>query len=254
MKVIANALLELCRALGDDSRKLAILGEGNVSGTVSETEFLVKASGARLGAMSAADLTLCRLEPIIGLLDRKGVSDGEIESTLLESRIRPGDRRPSVEAAFHAWLLSLENVAFVGHCHPTAVNQVLCSPRARDFAERRLFPDEVVCCGSASVFVPYIDPGIPLAREIRERTLHFIKQHSYIPRIILLQNHGIISLGPSPEAVLSSILMATKAAEIFVGAASLGGPNFMAQKDVDRITTRADEHYRQQQLKLCAGS
>ncbi len=253
MKVIANALLDLCRALGEDSRKLAILGEGNVSGAVSETEFLVKASGACLGAMTAADLTLCMVEPIIGLLDRKGVSDGEVESTLLESRVRPGDRRPSVETAFHAWLLSLENVAFVGHCHPTAVNQVLCSPRARDFAERRLFPDEVVCCGAASVFVPYIDPGIPLAREIRERTLHFIKQHNYTPRIILLQNHGIISVGPSPEAVLSSILMATKAAEIFVGAASLGGPNFMAQKDVDRITSRADEHYRQQQLKLSAG-
>jgi rhamnose utilization protein RhaD (predicted bifunctional aldolase and dehydrogenase) len=253
MKVIANALLDLCRALGEESRKLAILGEGNVSSTVSETEFLVKASGACLGAMTASDLTLCKVEPIIGLLDRKGVSDGEVESTLLEARVRPDDRRPSVEAAFHAWLLSLENVAFVGHCHPTAVNQVLCSPRARDFAERRLFPDEVVCCGAASVFVPYIDPGIPLAREIRERTLHFIKQHSYMPRIILLQNHGLISVGPTIEAVLSSILMATKAAEIFVGAASLGGPNFMPQKDVDRITSRADEHYRQQQLKLSAG-
>jgi rhamnose utilization protein RhaD (predicted bifunctional aldolase and dehydrogenase) len=101
--------------------------------------------------------------------------------------------------------------------------------------------------------VPYTDPGIPLAREIRERTLHFIKQHGYVPRIILLQNHGIISVGATTEAVLSSILMATKAAEIFVGAASLGGPNFMAQKDVDRITVRADEHYRQQQLKLTAG-
>ena len=60
-------------------------------------------------------------------------------------------------------------------------------------------------------------------------------------------------MGATIEAVLSSILMATKAAEIFVGAASLGGPNFMAQKDVDRITNRADEHYRQQQLKLNAG-
>ncbi|MGZ8939916.1 MAG: class II aldolase/adducin family protein, partial [Limisphaerales bacterium] len=74
--------------------------------------------------------------------------------------------------------------------------------------------------------------------------------HSYVPRLILLQNHGIIAVGPTAQSVLSSILMATKAAEIFVGAASLGGPNFMAQKDVDRITSRPDEHYRQKQLKL----
>ena len=81
-------------------------------------------------------------------------------------------------------------------------------------------------------------------------TVHFIKQHEFVPRLILLQNHGIISIGSTIEGVLSAILMADKAARIFVGAAALGGPNFMAQKDVDRITQRPDEHYRQEQLKL----
>lgn len=250
MKSVVQPLLGLCRALGAPERHLAILGEGNVSAAVSKSEFLVKASGASLGAMTEKEFTLCNSERILALLDRKTITDAEVQTELMESRGRPGDKKPSVEAAFHAWLLTLENVAFVGHCHPTVVNQVLCSPRARDFAERRLFPDEVVCCGPASVFVPYTDPGIPLAREIRERTTLFIKQHEYLPRLILLQNHGLIAVGASVESVLSSILMATKAAEIFVGAASLGGPNFMAQKDVDRIMARPDEHYRQQQLKL----
>jgi rhamnose utilization protein RhaD (predicted bifunctional aldolase and dehydrogenase) len=250
MKAVVQSLLELSRALGAPERHLAILGEGNVSATVSKGEFLVKASGSSLGQMTEKDLTLCHSERILSLLDRKTLTDTEVQTELMESRVRPGDKKPSVETAFHAWLLTLENVSVVGHCHPTAVNQVLCSPRARDFAERRLFPDEVVCCGPASVFIPYTDPGIPLAREIRERTTHFIKQHNYMPRLILLQNHGIIATGATVEGVLSAILMATKAAEIFVGAASLGGPNFMSQKDVDRITHRPDEHYRQQQLKL----
>ena len=250
MKAVVQPLLELCRALGDPGRHLAILGEGNVSGSVSKSEFLVKASGSSLANMTDKDLTLCNSEKILPLLDRKSATDAEVETELMESRLRPGDKKPSVEAAFHAWLLTLENISFVGHCHPTAVNQVLCSPRARDFAERRLFPDEVVCCGPASVFVPYTDPGIPLAREIRDRTSLFIKQHNHIPRLILLQNHGVISIGSTMESVLSAILMATKAAEIFVGAASLGGPNFMRQKDVDRIGSRPDEWYRQQQLKL----
>src|SRR5690242_3878975 len=86
---------------------------------------------------------------------------------------------------------------------------------------------------AASVFVPYTDPGTPLAREIKDRTVFFMKQTGYTPRLILLQNHGIIALGPSPEAVLSCILMASKAAEVFVGAAALGGPNFMSQKDIE---------------------
>jgi rhamnose utilization protein RhaD (predicted bifunctional aldolase and dehydrogenase) len=248
MNEIVQPLLELAHALG--AKELAVLGEGNVSARTSPSEFLVKASGASLATMTEKDLTHCRAEPIIGLLDRKTISDAEIQNELMGARVRAGDRKPSVEAAFHAWLLTVENVSFVGHCHPTAVNQVLCSPRARDFAERRLFPDEVVCCGAASVFVPYTDPGVPLAREIRERTLHFVKQHEFVPRLILLQNHGIISIGSTTEGVLSAILMADKAARIFVGAAALGGPNFMAQKDVDRITQRPDEHYRQEQLKL----
>jgi rhamnose utilization protein RhaD (predicted bifunctional aldolase and dehydrogenase) len=146
--------------------------------------------------------------------------------------------------------LQLENVNFVGHCHPTSVNQVICSPRARDFAERRLFPDEVLCCGPSSVFIPYTDPGIPLARELRERTNIYIQHHKTVPRLIVLQNHGIIALGSTAESVLACILMASKAAEIFLGSATLGGPNFMLPKDVERIHTRPDEAYHQDQLKI----
>ena len=70
-----------------------------------------------------------------------------------------------------------------------------------------------------------------------------------MPRLILLQNHGIIALGSTPDAVLACILMAAKAAAIFVGAASLGGPNFMTAQQVERISVRPDEAYRHKQLK-----
>jgi len=127
---------------------------------------------------------------------------------------------------------------------------VLCSPRARDFAERRLFPDEVVCCGPQSVFIPYTDPGLPLAREIAERTRLFIEKEGTVPRLILLQNHGIIALGSTPQAVLACILMTTKAAAIFMGAAAMGGPNFLPPQHVERIAGRPDEAHRQRQMKV----
>jgi rhamnose utilization protein RhaD (predicted bifunctional aldolase and dehydrogenase) len=245
-----SALIELSRELGREDLKLAILAEGNVSARVSDAEFLVKGSGCSLSTLKETELTLCAFGPVLSLLDRKSLSDVDVHDLLMAARVSQEAKKPSVEAAFHASLLSLEGVQYVGHCHPVAANQVLCSPRARDFAERRLFPDEVVCCGPSSVFVPYTDPGIPLAREIKERTALFIKQNGFVPRLITLQNHGLIALGPTPEAVLSCILMAAKAAEIFVGAAALGGPNFMSQKDIERIASRPDEWYRQRQLKL----
>ncbi|HTG43770.1 MAG TPA: class II aldolase/adducin family protein, partial [Verrucomicrobiae bacterium] len=203
-----------------------------------------------LGALTDQDLTSCDTTAILALLETENITDMQTEAALMGARLHPDSKRPSTETVFHAWLLSLENIRFVGHCHPTAANQVLCSPRARDFAERRIFPDEIVCCGPASVFVPYMDPGLPLAREVREQTNLFIKHHQLVPRLILLQNHGIIALGPTPQSVLACIFMATKAAEIFVGAAALGGPTFMQQKDVDRIHLRPDEVYRQQQLRI----
>lgn len=244
------ALVKLSHDLGAADRRLAILGEGNTSTRVADGQFAVKASGCNLETLAAGDVTLCQSAPILALLDAKQPTDAAIDQTLFDARVNAKAKKPSVESIFHSWLLTLEGVEFVGHTHPVSVNQILCSPRARDFAEHRIFPDEVVCCGPQSVFVPYIDPGLALAREIRDRTQVYVTKNKTPPRLILLQNHGLIALGSTPNAVLAATLMAAKAAEIFLGAAAIGGPNFMTETQVARIAGRADEAHRQKELKL----
>ncbi len=244
------ALLRLSRELGREDRGMAILGEGNCSARFSAGTFLIKASGSGLGRLRSSDLVECRFQVILDLLAKDRPTDGEIEGTLLSSRTDPGAKKPSVESLFHAYLLTLSGIGFVGHTHPIAVNGVLCSTRAREFAEKRIFPDEIVCCGSKSVLVPYTDPGFRLAREIRKRTDAFIRRHGHPPRVILMENHGIITLGRTPDAVLAAMLMAEKAAQIWTRAASVGGPRFLSPDNVQRIAHRADEHYRQRALKL----
>ena len=243
-------LVNLSRALGREDRSLAILGEGNTSALLPEGRYAVKASGACLANLTEADLTVCDRTPLLTLLDQRYVTDAQLAETLLASRVDPAARKPSIESVFHAWLLTLDGIRFVGHTHPLTVNQVLCSPRARDFSERRMFPDEVVVCGPISLFVPYTDPGLPLAREIRDRTRAFMDKHGHPPRTILLQNHGLIALGSTTHGVLATTLMTAKAAGIFLGAAALGGPLFLASQHVERLTTRGDEIYRQQQLRV----
>ena len=66
----------------------------------------------------------------------------------------------------------------------------------------------------------------------------------------MLENHGIITLGRTPEAVLAAMLMAEKAATIWLGAAALGGPVFLPAKTVARIAGRPDESLRRKLLKL----
>jgi rhamnose utilization protein RhaD (predicted bifunctional aldolase and dehydrogenase) len=245
-----KALLHLSHEIGREDRQLAILAEGNASVRLSNEKFAVKASGCSLATLTESEVTTCDTGRILSILEKRQLSDEELEQMLLEARVGDQGRKPSIESMFHAWLLTLRDVNFVGHCHPVPANQVLCSPRARDFAERRLFPDEVACCGPQSVFVPYADPGLPLAREIAERTRAVMEKEGTVPRLILLQNHGIIALGPTPQAVLACIMMASNAAAIFMGAAAMGGPNFMTPQHVERIAARPDEAYRQRQMKM----
>ncbi len=243
-------LLDLSHELGVEARGFAILGEGNTSTRRDGDTFWVKASGSNLRTLRPEQAVVCRFDAILPLFDRDGLSDTAIDEALLASRLDPAAPKPSVEALFHAWLLGLPEVRFVGHVHAVAVNQLLCSPRARDLAQRRIFPDEIVCCGAESVLVPYVDPGLALARAIRAETRAFIERHGTFPRLILLENHGVIALGRTPNAVLAALLMAEKAAAIRVGAAALGGPVFLTPEQVARIAGRPDEHYRQKALNL----
>jgi len=247
---ILQDLLTLSHELGREERGLAMLGEGNTSTRLGEETFLVKASGTCLGTLKEADVVECRLAALLPLLEQASLTDQQVDDALLASRVDPKAKKPSVEAVFHAYLLSLPGIKFIGHTHATAVNQILCSPRARDFAVHRMFPDEIVCCSVASVFVPYTDPGLKLAQTIRSETEAFVKKHQRQPRVILMQNHGIITLGATWQSVLAAMLMAEKTAKIFVGAAQLGGPVFFSEENIARIAGRPDEAYRQRALKM----
>jgi rhamnose utilization protein RhaD (predicted bifunctional aldolase and dehydrogenase) len=246
---VVEDLLKLSHEVGLEERGLALLGEGNTSARLSEDTYLVKASGSCLGTLAENDIVECRMSALLPLLDRASMSDEEINDALLASRIDGSAKKPSVEAVFHAWALSLAGVRFVGHCHPVYVNQILCSPRAREFAENRMIAEEVVCCGVESVLVPVTDPGLKLAQAIQRETSVFMKKHRCVPTVILMENHGIIALGGTANAVLAALLTAEKAARMFIGAAQLGGPNFMSEESVARIATRPDELYRQRLLR-----
>jgi rhamnose utilization protein RhaD (predicted bifunctional aldolase and dehydrogenase) len=238
-------LVKLAHELGREERGLAILGEGNVSAKLSESQFAVKASGCALGTLTEQDVTVCETARVLALLDdRAPLTDEVIEEQLLAARVDARAKKPSLEAMFHAWLLSQPGVEFVAHTHPLNANQVLCSPLADDWADHRMFPDEIVYCGTKSVLVRYADPGLPLAREIAERTGEFRESNGQMPRLILLENHGIIALGATMESTLACTMMANKAAAIFAGAAAIGGPNFLTAQQTERIATRRDEAYR----------
>lgn len=242
---ILEQLINLSRNLGDPALDLAMLGEGNTSARADADTFWVKASGAPLRTMDANGLVRVRFEPVLALLENDSVSDAQIRKGLEAARLDPQTvALPSVETFLHALALQIDNVNFVGHTHPTAINAILCSRSVTEAISGRLFPDEIVYCGPASVYVPYTDPGLPLARAVRRAVAAFGDSWGQPPKVILMQNHGFIALGKTANDVENITAMAEKAARVLLGTYALGGPHFLTLEQVERIHTRPDEHYR----------
>jgi len=252
MQSPAKDLVWLSRMLGDPAHDLAILAEGNASMKTGGT-FLVKASGRELASLDEDGLVEIDLERAVAALDGPALSDEQTRDAL--RNVSKSELMPSVETFVHAYLLTLPGAAFVGHTHPTPLLSLLCTPLAQNLAASRLFPDEIVCCGPESAFVPYVDPGLPLARSIRDSVREFVDRRGELPRTIWLQNHGLIAIGTTAREVLGAHLMAHKAARVWLGALSSGTePNRLSDADIDRIHTRPDEHYRQALLRQLANA
>lgn len=255
-QTILKELLSLSHQLGDAERAWAILGEGNTSARVDGDTFLVKASGSQLGQLREDQLVAVRFAPLLAALAGTETPDDQATKCLLaEACVVEGAKTPSVETLFHADLLSIPGVSFIGHTHVTSINGLLCSENGWNLMQRgsRLFPDEVVVCGVASCCVPYTDPGLPLARAIHDAVRKHTDRYGDYPKTIYLQSHGFIALGATAQEVYSITLMADKAAKILLGAIAAGGPRFMPDSDIARIASRPDEHVRQRELGLKAG-
>lgn len=250
---ILEELLILSRRLGDPGRDWAILGEGNSSARLDGETFYVKASGSQLATIEKSHFSEVRTAPILEALgSTRNFTDAEVKDLLLSSCVGDTGKMPSVETLLHAYLLSLEGVTFVGHTHVTTINGILCSENGWQTMVRggRMFPDEIVVCGEAPCCVPYVDPGLPLARELRDRVEAYIDEYGAWPKTIYMQNHGFIAVGKSSKEVESITMMADKSARVMLGAMACGGPAFLSEANVRRIATRPDEHYRQKAIGL----
>ncbi|GMW00311.1 MAG: hypothetical protein AMXMBFR84_14490 [Candidatus Hydrogenedentota bacterium] len=245
MSEVLRPLVEMSRYLGDPSKGYAMLGEGNTSAQSGPDSFYVKASGTTMATIDETGFVHCSISRITAILEDPKAGDEDVTKVFQDSLLTPGEkRRPSVEAMLHAILLQVPEYKFIGHTHPVFTNAILCSVNAREAAAGRIFPDHIVSMKHKSVFVPYVDPGLELARTVKREFDAFVDKEGVLPSAILMENHGLITMGDSPKAVTSCTDMCEKASQIIVHTYALGGPRWMTPEHVSRIFTRPDEHYR----------
>ena len=241
---ILKGLIKLSHELGREDRQLAILGEGNVSADLGDGTFYVKASGSQLATIGPAGLTRVRMQPIFEALDFPEKSDQEVRKILEDCRVDKKASLPSVETFLHAICLREGGAKWVGHTHPVSVLKIISSKLGAEPFHHHIFPDAIVVCGRHLAVVPYVDPGIRLAVELRKSLRQFMDEHKAAPRIILMANHGPVILGQSEIDVLNAMLMLDKWAKVLAGNYAIGAPQFLDEKLSDRIENRPDEHYR----------
>jgi len=166
-------------------------GGGGNSSVKAGGVVYIKPSGVSLAAIEADDLVPLATAPLLDLLLNGGSEDDESRVSgapdpvmRAAAKVRMGEakgRRPSVELMFH----SLLPESFVLHTHAVVPNAVTCNLQGEALMTD-LFGDD-------ALWVPYTDPGLPLARTIHElRKAHVTRTGGPAPRITFMGDHGII--------------------------------------------------------------
>jgi rhamnose utilization protein RhaD (predicted bifunctional aldolase and dehydrogenase) len=239
-------LVDLSRTLGEPWRRFAILAEGNTSQRIAEDQLAVKATGRSLRNASAADFVVVSLRRLSDIVDDSQAGDADVARYFDEVETEQG-MRPSVEALLHAVCIRDAGATTVAHTHPESVNSLLCSDRADVLAGPPIFPDQVVVIGRRGLLVPYTDPGVALAREVRRRLVDHGRQWG-MPRVIYLGNHGMVALGSSAGQALQLTEMADKVSRVLAATLSFGEVISMTEESAERIDTRDDEQIRRTAL------
>ena len=187
-----RALVKISREVGSDDR-LVQAGGGNTSVKSADGKrMLIKASGTGLRAMSPErGYVTMAMKPLLALLADPRVAamnDAKREPLVLETMynaVTGGPdpaARPSCEATLHAMLQR-----YVVHIHPIAVIGILTGHRSKKYCEALARRGKFTM-----VWIPYTNPGHPLAVACRDAVDAFKAAHGgAAPDALLLENHGL---------------------------------------------------------------
>jgi len=237
--LVGEDLVALTRSLGEPSRDLVILAEGNTSQRLSDGRLVVKASGSSMRTATAEDFVVVDVDPLVDLMRSPVATQADLTTALDAGEHAGRRRRASIETLVHVAAQAFAPTAFVGHTHPTAVVGLLASVHAATAWEHHVYSDEAVVIGRP-LYVPYATPGIDLGRVYLEALRRHVDTHGELPTLVLLGNHGIVVNAPSPAGVEAASEMAVKGALVRAAAYSVGGVAPLDTASVDKFFARED--------------
>jgi rhamnose utilization protein RhaD (predicted bifunctional aldolase and dehydrogenase) len=189
-----DQLVKLSRFYGSDP-EMVIAGGGNTSVKVGD-KMWVKGSGFALATIPPEGFVEMDRPKLQKLLEGelpvdRNAREEQFKKHVMGARLAPElGQRPSVEAVLH----HLMPGKFVVHSHSTLVNMFTCHTKGEQTIKETL--------GDAVIWVANVDPGFVLAQTI-DKSLHEYKAKTgrNCPRALIMQNHGLVICGDTPEQV-----------------------------------------------------
>lgn len=193
-------MVRISKAVGDRIDYIQA-GGGNTSVKFDDRIMAVKASGYQLQETTENKGYITVDYPKIKkFFDEADLNSGadldkqSLEISLKSMELLPGmeNRRPSVEVGFHAFMERC-----VIHSHSVYINIMCCSKEGRELAAE-IFDGS----GISYTYVPYVNPGFLLAYTIKQAYENYRDKHGNPPKVVFMQNHGVVVCDDDPEAVI----------------------------------------------------
>ncbi|HLG23228.1 MAG TPA: SDR family NAD(P)-dependent oxidoreductase, partial [Candidatus Manganitrophaceae bacterium] len=155
----------------------------------------IKGSGSDMRTITPKNFTPLRLDDLLPLMKREGMTDDEMVAYQSKSVLAPGAPKPSIETLLHAFLPA----PHIYHTHADAICALTDTPNGKKVV-KEVYGDDVAV-------VDYIRPGFLLSKWVGEA----YQKHPNL-KAIILDKHGLITWGETAkEAYLSTIERVTEA-------------------------------------------
>ncbi len=213
MEQALSDLVKISTTVGKDSS--LVLGTfGNTSVKTKDGKYMyIKASGTALKDMTEDEgwrrmsvertLNVAEDESLKELMPES--LDAKVTSGMLYAcqDDRDADIKPSVEGCFHAML-----DRYVIHLHPVSVLAYACARSGRKIIE-----DVFKGSDDKPMWVPYARIGYELAKKMKGAMRSYEKKFEKLPRVIFLQNHGLVVSASSKKEAMAAVYDTVKTCE-----------------------------------------
>jgi len=194
--------------LGADRTLVNIYG-GNTSTKSVEKDHLgrdvtvlwVKGSGSDIASITARGFAGLKLDEVLPLFERPGMSDEEMTAYLDRTAFEPSRPRQSIETLLHAFVPAKH----VDHTHPDAIIAIACTPRGPEIM-REIY-------GERAAWVDYIRPGFTLSQQIGAA----VRGNPGLEAVVM-GKHGLVTWGDTSRESYEKTLRIIGEAQAYLDA------------------------------------